>query len=97
MNHKATNTTLPTRSVISVHTKPDVSRRLDALSVATRRSKSFLANEAIERYLSAEESFVASVEEGIADIKAGRVMSTEELRTDLYAFIKQQSSKLKTK
>jgi predicted transcriptional regulator len=97
MNHKASTSVPSKRSVISVHTKPEVSERLEILSAATRRSKSFLANEAIEQYLSTEESFIASVEEGIADVKAGRVMTTEELRTDLYAFINQQSAKLKTK
>lgn len=68
------------RSVISVHTKPETSKRLDDLAALTRRSKSFLANEAIERYLAEEEAFVASVHRGIADAEAGRILSTDEAR-----------------
>lgn len=68
------------RSVISVHTKPEISKRLNELAMVTRRSKSFLANEAIERYLAEEEDFVASVNRGIADANAGRLRSTKEAR-----------------
>ena len=75
------------RAVISVHTKPEVSLRLDELAALTRRSKSFLANEAIERYLGEEEAFVASVRRGLADADAGRMRSTDEVRERLQAHI----------
>jgi predicted transcriptional regulator len=93
MNHKASASAPSKRSVISVHTKPEVSERLEILSAATRRSKSFLANEAIEQYLSTEASFIASVEAGIADANAGRMYTTEELKKRLYSFIEEQSHK----
>jgi predicted transcriptional regulator len=73
------------RSVISVHTKPETSKRLAKLAAATRRSKSFLANEAIERYLKEEENFVASVHRGIADADAGRTFTTNEARKRMAA------------
>ena len=53
MNHMGKRD-MANRSVISVHTKPETSKRLEELATLTRRSKSFLANEAIERYLSEE-------------------------------------------
>lgn len=56
------------RSVISVHTDPETRERLERLAKATRRSKSFLANEAITRFLDQEEWM-------IADSEAGRVVS----------------------
>jgi predicted transcriptional regulator len=71
------------RSVISVHTKPETSKRLAELAAITRRSKSFLANSAIERYLQEEEAFVASVKRGQADSAAGRVHTTEAVRQQL--------------
>ena len=80
MNQKAS---LPNRSVISVHTKPETTKRLDELAALTRRSKSFLANEAIERYLTEEEDFVTSIKRGMADTKTGRVYSTSEVRTHI--------------
>ena len=66
------------RSVISVHTKPETSDRLDRLAKAMRRSKSFLANEAIERYLASEEHFIDSIRQGIAEADAGQGMTTAE-------------------
>jgi len=67
------------RSVISVHTKPDVSERLSRLASATQRSKSFLANEAIERYLAAEEQFLATIDQRVAGIDAGEGISSAAL------------------
>ena len=80
------------RSVISVHTKPETSKRLDKLASLTRRSKSFLANEAIERYLKEEEAFVQSVERGRSDIAAGRTYTTEQMRKKLKTFVNKKSS-----
>ena len=80
------------RSVISVHTKPEVSKRLNELAVLTRRSKSFLANEAIERYLEEEEAFVKSVLQGKADLDAGRTYTTDEMRAKLEQSISQKGS-----
>ncbi|MCA9355096.1 hypothetical protein KC865_00910 [Candidatus Kaiserbacteria bacterium] len=80
------------RSVISVHTKPETSKRLDGLATLTRRSKSFLANEAIERYLAEEEAFVNSVRQGMTDVVEGRVYETNEVRDRLKAFVTEKSS-----
>ena len=63
------------RSVISVHTDPEIRKRLERLAKATRRSKSFLANEAITRFLDQEEWMIAEIEAGLADRDAGRVVS----------------------
>lgn len=79
------------RSVISVHAKPETAKRLEALASATRRSKSFLANEAIERYLAEEEAFIESVKRGQADVVTGRVHTTDEVRNRLKAAAKPQS------
>ena len=92
MNQKTNETTMANRSVISVHTKPETSKRLDKLASLTRRSKSFLANEAIERYLKEEEAFVQSVERGRSDIAAGRTYTTEQMRKKLKTFVNKKSS-----
>ncbi len=80
MKLKLEDQPLAERAVISIHTTPETSRRLAELAAVTRRSKSFLANEAIERYLAEEEAFVASVKRGIADADAGRTHTTDEVR-----------------
>ncbi|WP_300534870.1 CopG family transcriptional regulator [uncultured Mameliella sp.] len=75
------------RATITIHTTPETRARLEKLASATRRSKSFLGNEAIERYLAAEEEFVAGVQQGLAEAEAGKGMSTEELKADLHTAI----------
>lgn len=71
------------RATVTFHTSPEIKARLDRLATATRRSKSYLANEAVERYLSEEEAFIAAVEEGITQANAGEVISHEEAATYL--------------
>jgi predicted transcriptional regulator len=86
---------MQTRSVISVHTKPETSQRLDRLAGLTKRSKSFLANEAIERYLNEEEAFVASVQRGQADVAAGRGVETAVARERVLNAIKKAAGRSK--
>ncbi len=66
------------RATVTFHTTPETKARLDRLANLTRRSKSYLTNEAVERYLAEEEAFVAAVEEGIAEADAGAVISHAE-------------------
>lgn len=94
MHHEPNEPTMSNRAVISVHTKPEVSQRLDELAALTRRSKSYLANEAIERYLQDEEEFVASVRRGVADAEAGRLFTTDEVRERLKARVAGRTTKL---
>ena len=63
------------RATVTFHTSPDVKDRLERLALLTRRSRSFLANEAVERYLSEEEDFVDAVELGFAQADAGEVIT----------------------
>lgn len=70
---------MPERCVLSVSTKPEIRERLGRLAKETRRSKSFLANEAIERYLDAEERFVTSINKGLAETDAGKGSTTVEI------------------
>lgn len=52
--------------------------RLEALSAATRRSKSFLSMEAIKHYVEIEEEIVLGIKRGLTDIEAGRTVPHEE-------------------
>lgn len=71
-------TSMADRAVISVHANPELSDRLARLAKITRRSKSSLAKQAIEDYVAAEEEYIAKIEQGQADIAAGRSYSTDE-------------------
>ena len=71
------------RATVTFHTSPEVKDRLERLAVHTRRSRSFLANEAVERYLSDEEDFVRAVELGLAQADAGEVIAHDDAVTYL--------------
>lgn len=65
------------RATVTFHTSPEVKARLDVLASRTRRSKSFLTNEAVERYLAEEEDFIKDVELGLAEADAGEALDHE--------------------
>lgn len=71
------------RATVTFHTSPKNKARLEKLAAATKRSKSYLSNEALERYLAEEEDFILSVERGLTDAEAGRVHTTKDLRAQL--------------
>jgi len=73
------------RATVTFHTSPEVKARLECLADRTRRSKSFLTNEAVERYLADEEDFIRDVESGIAEADAGHLIDHEEAATYLRA------------
>jgi predicted transcriptional regulator len=77
----AESTTLTVR--LSVETRD----RLAALAEHTRRTRSFLAAEAIADYVARELAVVEAVESGRADVRAGRVTSHDEVAREARAVI----------
>ncbi len=61
-------------AVVTVRIDRALNRQLDALARATKRSKSYLAAEALQHYVESEAEFVAAVEEGLRDLAAGNVV-----------------------
>ena len=60
---------------LSIRLDAGTKRRLDALAIRSRRSKSFLAAEAITAYIEAEEWQIAEIQTGLAELDAGRGVS----------------------
>jgi RHH-type rel operon transcriptional repressor/antitoxin RelB len=58
-------------ATLSIRINSETKKRLDALAKRTRRSKSFLAAEAIAAYVDSEDWQVAEIQKGIADLEAG--------------------------
>lgn len=69
-----TNDSAVNRATVTFHTSPEVKARLDRLATITDRSKSYLTNAAVERYLAEEEAFVASVEAGLLEANRGELL-----------------------
>ncbi len=54
-------------------------KRIDLLAEATRRSRTFVIEEAIEQYLTTNEWQVQSIQAGLTDLDNGEVLSQEEM------------------
>jgi predicted transcriptional regulator len=64
---------------ISFRIPADKVAELDAIAKAMDRDRSYLLNEAVASYLSEQQRFIAMVNEGLEDARAGRTISHEEV------------------
>ncbi len=64
---------------LSIRIDSGTKSKLDALANRSKRSKSFLAAEAIARYVEAEEWQLGEIEAGLRDADEGRTVSHEEV------------------
>ena len=58
-------------SVLTVRVEGSIAKRLAKLAGATRRSKSYLAAEAIDEYLATQEWQVEAIKKGLAEASRG--------------------------
>jgi len=65
-------------TVVTARIDAALKAKLEALSRTTKRSKSYLAAEAIAAYVELNEWQIAELEAGIAELDAGEVLSEEE-------------------
>jgi predicted transcriptional regulator len=66
---------------LSVRVDATVKKRLEALAKQSRRSKSFLAAEAIAAYVQAEERQLGEIRQGLRELDAGQAVSHERVST----------------
>jgi len=78
---------------LSIRIDAETKQRLDALAERSNRSKSFLAAEAITRYVEAEEWQLSQIEAGIDDIKRGDTVSHDKVSKWLKSWGKRSESK----
>ena len=64
---------------LSIRIDTGTRKRLEILSKRSNRSKSFLAAEAIARYVEAEEWQLGEIQGGLAELDAGRGVSHEKV------------------
>jgi predicted transcriptional regulator len=72
---------------VTVRISPETKSRLEALAGHTRRTKSFLAGEAIADYVERELAIVEGIKRGLADIEAGRTVPHDVAIARLHAAI----------
>ena len=78
---------MPASTTMTVRISGDVKAKLDRIAADTRRSKSFLAGEAIAAYVDRELEIIGGVKRGLADMEAGRLVPHEEAMDQIYAAI----------
>ncbi len=66
-------------AVLTLRINSDTKEKLDKLATATRRSKSFLAAEAISRYLEMEAWQISEIELALAEADAGDFASDAQI------------------
>jgi predicted transcriptional regulator len=72
---------------MTIRIEPELKSKLDNLALATRRSKSFLAAEAVAGYVEREMAIVEGIERGLADLQAGRLVSHDQAMEEIYQTI----------
>ena len=68
-------------TTLSIRLDPGTKRRLDALAKRARRSKSFLAAEAIAAFVEAEHWQLDEIQAGVAEVDTGRVVPHKTVET----------------
>lgn len=74
-------------TTMTIRVPLETKERLDRLSQNTRRSRSFLAAEAVTRYVESEADIVDGILRGIEDMKEGRTVSHEDAMDELQAIV----------
>lgn len=69
---------MTTNTTMIIRLDPQLKAKLGKLANGTRRSRSFLAAEAVEAYVDRELAIVEGIEHGLADIEAGRTLGHED-------------------
>ena len=65
-------------TTMTMRLDPQLKAKLGKLAEGTRRSRSFLAAEAVETYVDRELAIIEGIQRGVADVAAGRTVSHEE-------------------
>jgi predicted transcriptional regulator len=74
-------------TTMTIRLSSETKQKLERLAVDTRRSKSFLAAEAVSAYVERELEIIEGIRRGIADAGAGRVVPHDEAMAELQAVI----------
>ena len=80
IQHRAFTMTASTTMTIRV--SPETKSKLERIAADTRRSKSFLAAEAVSAYVERELEIIDGIKRGMADVAAGRVVPHEDVMAD---------------
>lgn len=78
---------MPTSTTMTIRISPAVMERLGRLAHDTRRSKSFLAGEAVSAYVERELEIIEGIQRGLADVTAGQVVPHDAAMAEIQSVI----------
>ena len=67
-------------TTMTIRLEPELKSRLDKLSVATRRSKSFLAAEAVREFIELNEWQIEEIRDAVREADSGDFASDQEVQ-----------------
>ena len=74
-------------TTMTIRVSTDLKEKLDRLAADTRRSRSFLAVEAVSAYVARELAIVEGINHGLDDVRAGRTIAHEDAMAELASVI----------
>ena len=72
--------TMPESAVLTLRLDPKLKNQLDRLSKSMNRSRSFVAAQAIQEYVSVNEWQINEIKKGLAEADAGDFATDEEMQ-----------------
>jgi predicted transcriptional regulator len=73
---------MPVSTTTTIRVTPETKQKLERIAADTRRSKSFLAAEAVTAYVDRELEIIGGIKRGLADVEAGRVVPHEQVMAE---------------
>ena len=67
--------------LVSLRLKPDICKRLDALAIATERSRAAIAAEAVKQYIDLQEWKIAAIKNGVEQADRGEFIDHARLKS----------------
>lgn len=74
-------------TTMTIRVSSELKERLGRLAHDTRRSKSFLAAEAVSAYVDRELAIIEGIQAGLRDMEAGRMVPHEQAVAEIQAVI----------
>ncbi|WP_157018138.1 CopG family ribbon-helix-helix protein [Mesorhizobium xinjiangense] len=74
-------------TTMTIRVSPEVKEKLGRLAQDTRRSRSFLAAEAVATFVDRELEIIEGIQHGLADVEARRVVPHEDAMAELVSVI----------
>lgn len=74
-------------TTMTIRLSPELKEKLGQLAASSRRSRSFLATEALSAWVERELEITRSIERGLDDVKAGHVVSHDVAVAEINAVL----------